>query len=178
MVYIVMGVSGSGKTIVGGLLAEGLGLPFHDGDDFHSVGNVEKMRRGEPLTEEDRVPWLFDLALHIARWNLRGGAVLACSALKERYRGMLGWNGNEAVTFVYLRGDAGLIRRRMEAREGHFFPPGLLESQFADLEEPRDAVTVSIDGGPVEICGRIIEALERRGMRRHHEVEGEGCPDR
>ncbi len=162
MVYILMGVSGSGKTCVGGLLADRLGLPFHDGDDFHSAASVEKMRRGDPLTDEDRVPWLFDLALHVARWNLRGGAVLACSALKERYRAMLGWNGKEAVTFVYLKGDAGLIRRRMEEREGHFFPPGLLESQLEDLEEPRDAVTVSIEGTPPEICGRILDALGTR----------------
>ncbi|TFH42655.1 MAG: hypothetical protein E4G96_03005, partial [Chrysiogenales bacterium] len=136
MVYILMGVSGCGKTRVGRVLAGRLSLPFHDADDFHSAGNLEKMRRSESLTDEDRVPWLFDLALHIARWNTRGGGVLACSALKESYRRMLDWNGKEGVTFIHLKGDAELIRERMAEREGHFFPGELLESQFQTLEEP------------------------------------------
>ena len=135
MVIIVMGVSGSGKTHVGKLLAEVLSLPFYDADDFHPPSNVAKMEQGNPLTDADRTPWLAILADKIQAWNTQGGAVLACSALKERYRVQLSANYTADVRFAYLQGSKELILNRMLARD-HFFPPELLDSQFADLEEP------------------------------------------
>ncbi len=164
MVFIVMGVSGCGKTAVGTLLAERIAFPFHDADDFHSRGNMEKMKSGIPLTDEDRVPWLFDLAVHVAQWNRRGGAVLACSALKEKYREMLDWNGKEEVTYIYLKGGRDLILDRMHNRTGHFFPPELLDSQLRALEEPRQAVTVSIEKRPEDICSEIIMEIVGREL--------------
>ncbi len=164
MIFIVMGVSGCGKTTVGKLLADRIVFPFHDADDFHSRGNMEKMNSGIPLTDEDRVPWLFDLAVHVAQWNRRGGAVLACSALKKQYRDMLDWNGKEDVAYIYLKGDRDLILGRMKSRTGHFFPSELLESQLQTLEEPRDAVTVSIGKKPGDICTEIIEGIIRAGL--------------
>ncbi|HOT44180.1 MAG TPA: gluconokinase [Spirochaetota bacterium] len=164
MVFIVMGVSGCGKTTVGKLLAGRIAFPFHDADDFHSQGNLEKMNNGVPLTDEDRVPWLFDLAVHVAQWNRHGGAVLACSALKKQYRDMLDWNGKEEVAYIHLKGDRDFILGRLRDRTGHFFPPSLLESQFRDLEEPVDAVTVSIDSRPDDICTEIITEIIRREL--------------
>jgi len=138
MVFIVMGVSGCGKTTVGKLLAGRIAFPFHDADDFHSQGNLEKMNNGVPLTDEDRVPWLFDLAVHVAQWNRHGGAVLACSALKKQYRDMLDWNGKEEVAYIHLKGDRDLILGRMKDRTDHFFPPSLLESQFRNYFKKSD----------------------------------------
>ena len=164
MVFIVMGVSGCGKTAVGKLLADRIAFPFHDADDFHSQGNMEKMSGGVPLTDEDRVPWLFDLAVHVAQWNRRGGAVLACSALKKQYRDMLDWNGKEEVAYIYLKGDRGLILDRMKTRTGHFFPPELLDSQLQALEEPDNAVTVTIEKRPDDICSEIISEIIGRNL--------------
>ncbi len=164
MVFIVMGVSGCGKTAVGKMLADRIAFPFHDADDFHSQSNLEKMNSGIPLTDEDRVPWLFDLAVHVAQWNRHGGAVLACSALKKQYRDMLDWNGKEEVAYIHLKGDRDLILGRMKDRTDHFFPPSLLESQFRDLEEPGDAVTVSIEKRPEDICSDIIAEIIRREL--------------
>lgn len=164
MVFIIMGVSGTGKTAIGTMLAAKLALPFHDADDFHSQGNLEKMRHNMPLADEDRIPWLFDLAIHVAQWNRHGGAVLACSALKEKYRDILDWNKKEEVAFIHLKGDRNVILSRMKERDDHFFPPELLDSQFQALEEPRDAVTVSIDGSADTICEEIIREIVRREM--------------
>lgn len=164
MVYILMGVSGSGKTTIGRLLAEKLALAFHDADDFHSRENIGKMKRSVPLTDEDRMPWLFDLAIHVAQWNTRGGAVLACSALKEPYRKILNWNGKEDVTYIYLKGDRDLLMGRMSSRTTHFFPAELLDSQLESLEEPRDAVTVSANGSPDRIRELISDELVARGL--------------
>ena len=158
MVIIVMGVSGSGKTHIGKLLAESLSLPFFDADDFHTPGSVKKMEQGIPLTDEDRLPWLETLAEHIDEWNERGGMVLACSALKESYRRLRSHDYRASVRFVYLRGSRELILSRMRERN-HFFPPHLLDSQFADLEEPPRAITVNIDQSPEEIVAEIAEAL-------------------
>ncbi|MBP7735706.1 MAG: gluconokinase [Spirochaetes bacterium] len=164
MVFIVMGVSGSGKTAVGKLLADRIAFPFHDADDFHSSESMEKMKSGRPLTDEERVPWLFDLAVHVAQWNRHGGAVLACSALKEKYREILNWNGKEEVAYVYLKGEPELILGRMKSRTGHFFPAELLDSQFQALEEPAHAVTVSIVKRPDDICADIIDEIIRREL--------------
>ena len=159
MVIIVMGVSGSGKTHVGKLLAETWSLPFHDADDFHTPGNVHKMEQGIPLTDADRVPWLTTLADHIDQWNTQMGAVLACSALKEEYRELLSRQYTAHVKFVYLKGSKELILSRMRDRK-HFFPPQLLDSQFADLEEPTRAITVDIDQTPEAIVEEIVQRIE------------------
>ncbi len=161
MVYIVMGVSGCGKSTVGRMLADQLGLPFYDADAYHPAENVEKMKRSVPLTDEDRKPWLERLAREIVRWNANGGAVLACSALRERYRRVLSGGDDERTLFVHLKGGMDLILERMSGREGHFFPPSLLESQFRTLEEPAGGITVPIDGTPEEVCLLAMRALGR-----------------
>src|SRR3712207_6584842 len=141
MVVILMGVSGSGKTTVGRLLAERTGATFYDADDFHTPANVEKMRAGVPLTDEDRRPWLDALRALVASCLERGEpAVLACSALKEKYRERLRVDGR--VRFVYLEGDYELIEQRLKNRRGHFMKREMLKSQFETLEEPRRAVRV------------------------------------
>lgn len=151
-ILIVMGVAGSGKSTVGRLLADRLGWPFFDGDDFHPAGNVEKMRRGIPLSDADRLPWLERLAELIRQ---RGGsAVLACSALKESYRRILS-GGDPRARFVYLRADPALLAARLERRTGHFFARTLLESQLAALEEPAGAIVVDASQ-PAEAAVREI----------------------
>ncbi len=135
-VIIVMGVSGSGKTTVGKLLAEQLGWQFKDADDFHSATNKEKMHSGLPLTDEDRQPWLETLAQNIAGWIREGeNTVLACSALKKSYRDTLTMD-NQKILVVYLRADYQSIAARLAHRENHFMNKDLLKSQFATLEEP------------------------------------------
>ena len=159
---IIMGVSGSGKTTVGKLLAHELGWEFHDGDDYHSERNVAKMRAGTPLKDEDREAWLSTLAALISE-NLDRSTpgVLACSALKQRYRDVLRVDP-ERVRFVYLKGSAALIAARMRDRTGHFMPAGLLESQMAALEEPADALIVDVNLSPLEIVAFIIDRLQLR----------------
>ncbi|TVR28953.1 MAG: gluconokinase, partial [Balneolaceae bacterium] len=145
MIIILMGVSGCGKTTVGKRLADKLDLPFYDADDFHPIKNVEKMKSGEPLTDADRHPWLATLAWEIEKWNQGDGAVLACSALKKSYRDILNPGTSDQVQFVYLKGSEEVILNRMQQREGHYMPAELLRSQFEALEEPEDALTVSIE---------------------------------
>jgi carbohydrate kinase (thermoresistant glucokinase family) len=155
-----MGVSGCGKSTIGALLAEMLAMNFYDADDFHSENCIRKMENGIPLDEEDRKPWLLSLAMLIAKWNSDKGAVLACSALKAQHRKILSWDGKEDVVFIHLDGHKDIILERMSARKDHFFPPGLLESQFSALEAPFDAITVQIDKAPEDICVEIINNLE------------------
>ena len=133
-ILLVMGVSGSGKTTIGALLAGRLGWTYAEADDFHPPANVEKMHAGIPLTDEDRRPWLEAIAAWIDRQENPG--VVTCSALKRRYRDMLR-KDPERVGLIYLEGSRELIGRRMAARHGHFFPQKLLDSQFADLEPPQ-----------------------------------------
>ena len=155
MIIILMGVAGSGKTTIGELLAERLNVPFYDGDLFHTQASIEKMRQAIPLTDQDRTPWLQSLAALVSE-SLKGkGAVIACSALKEKHREILTGNHNDSVRFVYLKGSKELIRERMMYRKGHYMAPDLLESQFQTLEEPENAFTVSIDQTPEEICNTI-----------------------
>ena len=136
MVVIIFGVSGAGKTTIGQLLAEELGWRFYEADYFHSQANIDKMRQGVPLTDEDRWPWLKNLRELIKRCLAAGeNAVLACSALKEAYRRRLRVNAD--VKLVFLRGDYELIANQLRQRRGHFMNPVLLQSQFADLEEPQ-----------------------------------------
>ncbi len=163
MVYIVMGVSGCGKSTVGTALAARRGLPFYDGDDFHPAANVRKMRLGRPLTDDDRRPWLEDLASHIRIWNQSGGAVLACSALKSIYRTWLRGDDHEGVCFIWLKGSLEIIARRLAARTCHFMPNALLNSQIATLEEPSGAMCIELSDGveltPEDIVDQIMNRL-------------------
>jgi gluconokinase len=166
MVIVVMGVSGSGKTTTGRALADALHWGFSDADDFHPRENVEKMRSGVALTDEDREPWLYAIRVAIEQWKRdEFGHVLACSALKESYRDILGRNDPE-VKFVYLQGDFDLISRRLGERKSHFFNAALLRSQFETLEIPKDALVVDISRTPPEIVQTIIDAIQPRSGRK------------
>lgn len=158
MIVIVMGVVGSGKTTVGRLLAQLLGWEFADADDFHPAVNVEKIRRGIPLGDEDRQPWLERLREAIVGWIARGrNVVLACSALKRAYRKTL--DAGPEIRFVYLKGSAALIAERLQSRHGHFAGEQILASQLADLEEPQGALTVDIAATPEQIVDKIRQGL-------------------
>jgi gluconokinase len=154
--FIVMGVSGCGKSSVGEALAERLGWDFYDADDFHPPENVAKMASGTPLNDSDRAPWLASLHDMISS-NLTKNrpGVLACSALKERYRQQL-MDGNEGVQIVYLKGSYALIWSRMEARTDHYMKPHMLKSQFETLEEPKNALTIDISMSVDDIVKTII----------------------
>jgi len=161
VIIVVMGVTGSGKTTVGTLLAARLAWLFADADDFHSAANKEKMHKGIPLTDADRLPWLASMHEQIAKWiAAKQNAVLACSALKRSYRQRL-WDGPEAK-FVYLRGSYELIAERLRARKGHFADEHILAGQFADLEEPNDALIVEISASPDNIVAEICRRLDLR----------------
>jgi gluconokinase len=157
---LVMGVSGCGKTRVGKALAEKLGWDFYDADDFHPPENVARMARGIPLDDSDRGPWL--AALHeLISASLRAGkpGVLACSALRERYRRRL-LEGNPDVLVVYLQGNYDLIWSRLEKRSGHYMKPQMLKSQFEALEEPANALTVDIARPVDDIVQEIAQRVE------------------
>lgn len=156
-VLVIMGVSGSGKTTIGQALARRLSFEFVEGDEFHSRANREKMHAGVPLTEADRKPWLETLRSRIAVMLARkGNAVLTCSALRQSYRDALAMPG---VKFIYLEVSEAVARARLAKRRGHFFNPALLESQFATLEEPRDAVTVDANEPDLEVTQQVIRGL-------------------
>jgi carbohydrate kinase (thermoresistant glucokinase family) len=162
-ILVVMGVSSSGKSTIGTLLANQLHWEFEDGDWFHPARNIDKMQAGIPLTDEDRATWLIAIADFIAQARLSGKrVVLACSALKRRYRTVIIGNRPD-VRLVYLKGDMELIGRRFAARHEHFMPPSLLESQFDALEEPgpdEHPIVVSIEPRPREIVANIVDALK------------------
>jgi gluconokinase len=154
MVVILMGVTASGKTTVGRLLAAASGYQFYDADDFHPSPNVDKMRRGLPLDDADRRPWLETLRDLVRRCLAEErNAVLACSALKQAYRRYL--LIDPRVKLVYLKVDEELIRQRLQRRRGHFMNPALLESQFTTLEEPDDALWLDASRSPEEVVGTI-----------------------
>jgi gluconokinase len=158
MVVVLMGVTGSGKTTVGGLLAKHLGWEFADADDFHSASSKEKIKHGIPLTDIDRVPWLAALHQQMTQWIAgKRDVVLACSALKQSYREEL-WTGPE-VQFAYLKGTYEMIYQRLLARKGHFADEQILVSQFAALEEPTDAIAVEISSPPEKIVAEICRQL-------------------
>jgi gluconokinase len=162
-ILVVMGVSSSGKSTVGTLLALQLHWEFEDGDWFHPARNIDKMHAGIPLTDEDRAPWLIAIADFIDQARLSGRrTVLACSALKRRYRTVIIGNRPD-VQLVYLQGDMELIGRRFAARHEHFMPQSLLQSQFDALEEPgsdEHPIVVSVAPRPREIVGEILDALK------------------
>ena len=154
-ILVIMGVSGSGKTTIGQLLSAELICSFIDGDDFHPSVNIKKMSSGEALTDEDRWPWLEILADKIQEYiQQEQSMVLACSALKKSYREILCVE-RELVQFIYLKGNYATIVRRMQSRENHFMTKSLLQSQFATLEEPEDAIVVDISPSPSEILKSI-----------------------
>ena len=163
MVIVLMGVSGAGKTTVGELLAAALHAEFAEGDAFHPPENIDKMRRGIPLDDADRWPWLEILSAQIDRWLAAGRTVvLACSALKQSYRDVLA-KGRPGVRFVHLEGDKTLIRLRLDRRRGHYMPALLLDSQFAALEPPADAIAVDVTGTPEAITATIMKMLDLTG---------------
>ena len=167
-VVVMMGVSGSGKSTIGSLFAGRVGWEFEDGDWFHPAANVDKMHQGIPLTDEDRLPWLKAIAAYIDETRGAGRhAVMACSALKRRYRDILIGDRRD-VRLVYLKGNEPLIARRIATRHGHFMPPALLHSQFETLEEPgRDErpIIVSIEPRPREVVGHIVKALNLKDAK-------------
>ncbi len=158
-IVVVMGVAGSGKTTIGRRLAQALGVPFVEGDDFHDPENIERMARGEPLTDQLRQPWLDRLNRELHRRRATG-VVLAASALTEAARRRL-TEGLDDLRFVVLTGDRELLRKRLEQRKGHFFDPDLLDSQLATLEVPDDGIVVPIDGTPEEVTERALAQLTR-----------------
>lgn len=153
-----MGVTGAGKTTIGSLLAQELGWQFADADDFHPAVNIEKISHGIPLNDADRQPWLERLRTEITLWiaDVRN-VVLACSALKRSYRRDL--EVGPEIRFVYLKGSPALITERLRSRHGHFANEQILAGQFADLEEPEDAVTVEISATPQQIVAEIRQKL-------------------
>ena len=164
MVYILMGVAGCGKSSVGKMLSEELLKPFFDADKFHFSKNIDKMKNEQALSDEDRVSWLFFLNQKIREWNKARGAVLACSALKESYRTIIG-KGND-VFFIFLDGEKELIAQRISSRKGHFFSGKLLQTQFDILEKPAYGMQVSIAHSVQEICHEILDTLENTDARR------------
>jgi len=159
---VMMGVSGSGKTTVGGALAARLGVPFRDADEFHPRANVEKMSAGIPLTDEDRWPWLDAIAAAIRDTPAGEGIVVSCSALRRIYRDRIIAGARRPVLFVHLAGTMETIGPRMATRTGHFMPVSLLDSQLATLEPPapdEPAISVPIEFSPDRIVDKVVERL-------------------
>ena len=167
IVILLMGVSGSGKTTIGGLLAQQLDCPYLDADTFHSPEAIAKMQSGQPLDDRDRMPWLGRIAQKIELLVADDeSAVIGCSALKRSYRDIL-FDGipRDRIALVFLRGSYDLIRSRLAARRGHFMPPALLESQFAQLEEPRadeKPIKADITAAPEAVVAQILRDLAQR----------------
>lgn len=158
MFIIFTGVAGAGKTTVGKLLAQELGWRFYEGDDFHPAANIEKMRRGEPLTDSDRAPWLARLRALLEQVLQREETgILACSALKRSYRARL--RVDERVIFVHLALSRALIERRLKQRKDHFINPSLTESQFDTLEPPQTALTLDASLPPAVLVEQVRKAL-------------------
>ena len=172
MLVVVTGVSGTGKTTLGMSLSQELGIPFLDADDFHPPANIEKMSSGEPLTDADRQPWLASLAAKLLEMEEKGGAVLACSALKNAYREQL--QVSESLRWIHLVGDRDLIWQRMLARQNHYMKAGLLDSQLAIWEQPRVGHLVAISGTPAQVLEASLHYLTQQEMKMNMGVIGMG----
>ena len=158
MIVIIMGTTGAGKTTIGTILATQLDWQFADADTFHPPANIEKMSHGIPLTDADRAPWLEAMRKAILEWIAAGkNVVLACSALKRAYRDEL--RPSPEVKIIYLKGDYALFAERIRHRHGHFAGEQILAGQFADLEEPTDAITIDAAHSPEEIVAEIRKRL-------------------
>ena len=168
LVLVLMGVSGCGKSTVAALLAGELGWPFEEGDSLHPQANIDKMAAGHPLDDEDRWPWLEKVAEWVEECLDSGrSGIITCSSLKRSYRDLIDRRGH-GVEFVYLAGSKELIAARLAARQGHFMPPGLLDSQFATLEEPTpDEPSIRVEVGPPapEIADQIRKILHLEGSQ-------------
>lgn len=161
MIVVLIGVSGSGKTTIGTMLADAMNCPFLDGDSLHSDANIYKMAHGVPLTDVDRAPWIAAIHARILEYSEHGqDLVVGCSALKQGYRTVLA--EGVAITWVYLKGSLELIRARLRHRASHFMKAEMLESQVDALEEPQDALVVDVSAAPAVIVGRILSHLRRR----------------
>jgi gluconokinase len=158
-IFYIMGVSGTGKTTIGNLLSQALDIPFFDGDDFHPQANIDKMASGQALNDNDRYDWLATLN-QLAKNNKTKGAIIACSALKEKYRVQLSNKIEVKTVFIYLKGTFDEIKSRLDSREGHFMTSALLKSQFDTLEPPTEAITVSIIQTPKQIIKEILNHLK------------------
>ena len=159
MFYIIMGVSGTGKSTIGKLLSDRTGWSFYDADDFHPPENIDKMNRGIALTDGDRLPWLQELQQLITDTLSRDqSGILACSALKSQYRQILR-DGHAEVIFIYLSGDYDCIQSRLKQRQGHFMSSDLLHSQFETLEEPKDALVIDVSLEPEQIVDKILSLI-------------------
>ena len=160
MIFVVCGVSGAGKTTIGQLLAQALGVPFHDADDYHPAPNIKKMRNGIPLDDEDRRPWLETLSGKLPAWEQEGGAVLACSALKESYRGILGSQCGDCIQWIVLHAPEELLADRLESRKGHYFDPGLLRSQLDAFESPAYGWHLEMTSSPQKVVNDILMRMD------------------
>lgn len=162
-IIFIMGVSGSGKSTIGRRLAASTGLPFFDGDDYHPPANKAKMKAGQALNDNDREGWLTQLNTLAREQSHHQGAIIACSALKEKYREILAGKIGIPVYWVLLHGSYGRIQERMKARKDHFMPPSLLQSQFDTLEAPANAIVVDIENSPEKIVADILHQVVLKG---------------
>ncbi len=158
MIIQVIGVSGCGKSTIARNLSKSLGIPYFDADDYHPKENIEKMKNGQALDDSDRASWLATLSSHLQQWDKNKGAVLACSALKEKYREVLS-KGLKDCHWVFLSGDYELIYNRMTKREGHYMNEQMLKSQFEALEIPSYGIHIDINKSPEEIIKIIKSSL-------------------
>ena len=164
VVAVFMGVSGVGKTTVGQAVAERLGWSLFDADHFHSPSNIDKMRRGIALNDDDRAKWLEALRARIRRClDNKEPAIITCSALKKKYRDILR-NGNEGTIFVYLQAERNIVWKRISARRGHYFGENLLDSQYAALEEPEHAFTINA-GEPLDRVTATVTAILKKALQ-------------
>lgn len=158
-VYLVTGVSGSGKSTIGEILSKKLHVPYFDADDFHPAANIQKMKNSIPLFDKDRVAWLDALAGKIKEWNQNEGAVLACSALKEKYRQHLQVISKEEMIWIFLHADYEVIYNRIKHRKNHYFKAELLQTQYDALEVPQYGIHINVDNSIPEIIDEILEKV-------------------
>lgn len=160
-IYLVTGVSGSGKSTIGEILAKKIHVPYFDADDYHPAANIQKMKNSIPLFDEDRDAWLDILAKKIKEWNQKEGAVLACSALKEKYRQHLQSIAKEEMTWIFLHADYEVIYNRIKHRKNHYFKADLLQTQYDALEVPQYGIHVDVDKSIGEVVEEILEKIKK-----------------